>query len=166
MGIVESWMMGSIEGKQKIANQLQAEQNELLKEQNELLAQQKSEPAAQNNNSGGYASLSHNVSISAQMGMQTSPKMQTVKNITIEELVRRGTLLPEYDWSSKEFDDAYENLAADWFRRHPEVSRGTGEFAKKYPEKDKAFDVLHRMSDLGRITPDEFLLLAKEIYSS
>jgi len=83
----------------------------------------------------------------------------------IQELRNQGTLLPEYDWQSKEFTDAYEAITADFFKRHPEVTRGTGEFSKKYPNIDRAEDTLIRLTQIGRITPDEFLILVKALKS-
>ena len=81
----------------------------------------------------------------------------------VDELYARGTLLPEQDWDDPKFNAELEAITADWFVRHPETKRGTGEFQKKYPEKIAAMDMLSKLSGKGRITPDEYLTLYREI---
>jgi len=83
----------------------------------------------------------------------------------IQELRNQGTLLPEYDWQSKEFTDALETIATDWYKRHPEVKRGTNDLAQKYPKVAEAQNVIRRMSQMGRITPVEYLTLLKTLFS-
>ena len=88
-----------------------------------------------------------------------------MKGKIISEMKRTGMLLPKYDWQNKEFNDTLEAITADWFKRHPETKRGTGEFQKKYPEKIATKDMLSKMSGKGRITPEEYMILYREIYS-
>jgi len=70
-----------------------------------------------------------------------------------------------YDWDNEEFQAACEAIKVDFFARHPEFVRGSGEFSRVYPDKIKGIETLNRMSELNRIHPDEFLLLIKEIYN-
>ena len=84
----------------------------------------------------------------------------------IADLRDEGILLPEYDWQDKAFLDELEQIAIEWFQRHPEVIRGSGDFAKMHPEKDVALDTLGRMVELGRITPKEYLIIHREIMGS
>jgi len=83
----------------------------------------------------------------------------------IQELRNQGTLLPEYDWRNKEIDDTIEAITVDWFQRHPEVKRGTGEFAQKYPKVADAYNIMQRMSQMGRIKPDEYIILLKALFN-
>jgi|GEM_PF-6343851 len=91
--------------------------------------------------------------------------VQTIRKGVIQELVEKGTLLPKYDWQDKEFNDTLEAITADWFTRHPETKRGTGEFDKKYPEKATALGLMERMGAMGRITPEEYIVIYKEIFN-
>lgn len=83
----------------------------------------------------------------------------------IQELREKGMILPEYDWKDKEFNDTLEAITADWFVRHPETKRSGGEFDKKYPEKAAALDLMERMSAMGRITPEEYIIIYREIFN-
>lgn len=87
------------------------------------------------------------------------------KNALIKELKQKGILLPRYDWKNKEFYNKLEEITADWFKRHPETKRGSGEFLAKYPEKEDALRLLREMSNKGRITPIEYITLYREIYN-
>lgn len=87
------------------------------------------------------------------------------KNAIIAEMRRTGMLLPEYDWQSREFQDAREAITADWFKRHPETVRGSGAFQKEYPDKNVALEMLVKMSGMGRITPEEYLVLHREMFN-
>lgn len=69
----------------------------------------------------------------------------------------------QYDWQNPEFQGACEAIDVDFFNRHPEIVRGSGEFARRYPEKEKGIGTLDRLSELNRIHPDEYVLLYKEI---
>lgn len=83
----------------------------------------------------------------------------------IEELQENGTLLPRYDWADKRFNETTKAITADWFARHPEIKRGTGEFQAKYPEKFKGIVLLDKMTGMGRITPEEYIILFREIHN-
>lgn len=76
-----------------------------------------------------------------------------------------GFATVQYDWDNPEFQGACDAIQNDFFKRHPEFVRGSGEFSKAYPEKVKGIEVLNRMSELNRIHPDEYLLLFKQIYA-
>jgi len=67
-------------------------------------------------------------------------------------------LLPPQDWG-EEFQAKAEAITVDWFERHPECKRGTGQFAEMYPDVEKGLENLLRMSQLQRITTEEFLIL-------
>jgi hypothetical protein len=84
------------------------------------------------------------------------------KDEIIQELINEGVILPTQDWGD-DFQAKKEAITTDWFARHPECKRGTGQFPKMYPEVVKAQDIIIKMSELGRITPEEFLILYKEI---
>ena len=81
----------------------------------------------------------------------------------IAEMRRSGMLLSEYDWSSKDFVDAQEKIMANWFLRHPETTRGNGDFGRTYPAQNDAIETLNKMASLHRITPKEYLSLFEEI---
>ncbi|MFK5938149.1 MAG: hypothetical protein QM497_07100, partial [Sulfurimonas sp.] len=81
-------------------------------------------------------------------------KEDDIKNQLIAEMRSRGMLLPRYDWRNKEFNDVLEGITADWFKRHPETKRGSGEWQEKYPKKEAGLSLLEKMSGMGRITPD------------
>lgn len=83
----------------------------------------------------------------------------------VRELINEGIILPEYDWQSEAFKNELEAITLDWFERHPETKRGTGEFDKKYPEKAKGLDLLWEMAQKGRIKPDEYIALYRGIYN-
>ena len=84
------------------------------------------------------------------------------KDDIVEELMKDGILLPQQDWG-EEFQAKAEAITVDWFERHPECVRGSGQFAEMFPDEDKAEITLSRMSEKGRITPDEYLVLYREI---
>jgi hypothetical protein len=88
---------------------------------------------------------------------------QSIREQLISEMRAEGFLLPEYDWNNQEFMDTLKDITLDWFARHPETIRGTGEFQAKYPGKVAALDLLWKMAQMGRITPDEYIALYKEI---
>ena len=92
------------------------------------------------------------------------PTKASVKEELIEEMKKSGTLLPQYNWRDSKFTEALEKITAEWFARHPETTRGNGEFDKTYPEKGKALDLLDSMATKGRISPSEFVVLYKELY--
>lgn len=71
----------------------------------------------------------------------------------------------QYDWQNKDFQDACEAIRVDFYARHPEITRAPGNFAKLFPEKGKAVEILDRMGELNRIHPDELLILLREIYN-
>lgn len=71
---------------------------------------------------------------------------------------------PQYDWQNKEFQDACEAIRVDFYKRHPEITRAPGNFAKLFPEKDKAIGVLDRLGELNRIHPKEYVVLFNAIY--
>lgn len=81
----------------------------------------------------------------------------------VADMTKQGMILPEYDWNNKEFKDTVESIITDWFVRHPDIKRGTGEFQNKYPQIIKMIDVLDQMANFGRIKPDEFLTLYRGI---
>jgi hypothetical protein len=89
--------------------------------------------------------------------------VDNAKQEVLAELKAKGMILPKYDWQDKGFNDTLEAIVADWFERHPETIRGSGEFAKKYPNKVAAEEMLSKMSGMGRITPDEYVTLYREI---
>ena len=104
--------------------------------------------------------------LGAYMGLREANRERNKEQADlIEELYARGTLLPEYEWNNPKFNAELEAITADWFVRHPETKRGTGEFDRKHPEKAKAFDILSELSGKGRITPDEYLTLYREIFN-
>lgn len=70
---------------------------------------------------------------------------------------------PEYDWQNPEFQGTMENIKKDFYARHPEIVRGSGDFNRKFPEKEKGIETLNRLSELNRIHPDEYLQIFKEI---
>jgi len=82
----------------------------------------------------------------------------------VNELIEEGILLPEYDWSEKEFHAELERITKDWFERHPEVKRGTGEFQEKYPELEKVAETMQTMIEKGRISPVEYTELYRNLY--
>lgn len=71
----------------------------------------------------------------------------------------------EYNWDDPEFKAAEEAMIADWFERHPECIRGTGQFAREYPEVYKALDALVDLCNSGRIHADEYLIIHKALHA-
>ena len=98
-------------------------------------------------------------------GQDQLEKQIAERDRLVEELYARGTLLPEYDWDDPKFNAEVEAITADWFVRHPETIRGSGEFQKKYPEKKVAMDMLDKLTAKGRMTPEEYLILYREIFN-
>jgi len=103
--------------------------------------------------------------IIAEMRNTSNKNENDIREALIQEMRDIGMLLPQYDWSDKDFNDTLEAITADWFERHPETQRGTGEFQKKYPEKIAGLELLEKMGAMGRITPDEFITLYREIHN-
>jgi len=89
---------------------------------------------------------------------------QTAKQEVIDDLIKAGTILPAQDWG-EEFQAKEDAIIADWFNRHPEVQRGTGEFKLKHPQVDEALRMVHKMSTKGRITPEEYLVLCEGLHN-
>ena len=92
-------------------------------------------------------------------GLMMGTAMSDSKEEVVAQLRKDGVLLEPQDWG-EDFQAKREAITADWFARHPECERGTGQFAKMYPDVVKAQNNLVRMSELGRITEEEFLILA------
>lgn len=85
---------------------------------------------------------------------------------TIVEAVEEGNkknALTVYDWSDSEFTKSRDKIVDDFYKGHPDMTLGDGQFNTRYPEKKKGIDVINRMSEMNRILPDEYLLLLKEI---
>jgi len=82
----------------------------------------------------------------------------------IQQLENEGVLLPQYDWKSEEFNKEINKITDDWFKRHPETRRGTGEFQKHHPEVYNALDTLDMMTYRNRITPQEFISIYKALH--
>lgn len=70
----------------------------------------------------------------------------------------------QYDWQSKIFQDAMEQIKVDFYARHPEIERKPGNLAKRFPEKEEAVKILNKLSEYNRINPDEYILLFKQIF--
>ncbi len=83
----------------------------------------------------------------------------------IQQLENEGVLLPQYDWESEEFDNQLTEIADDWFKRHPETHKGTGEFQKHHPNVYEAINALDMMGYRGRITPQEYVTIYKALFS-
>lgn len=95
---------------------------------------------------------------------QHTASIKNTRESIIYELRAKGTILPDYNWQDTVHNNKLEEMATAWFKRHPETKRGTGDFARKYPDKEKAFLTLEKMSATGRITPDEFIVLCAQVY--
>jgi len=87
------------------------------------------------------------------------------RDTVIQELRDEGILLPEYDWFEEKFQAELESVFADWHERHPEIIRGSGDLEKKFPEIVKAVEAMENMIEKSRISPEEFLLLYRNLYS-
>lgn len=70
-----------------------------------------------------------------------------------------------YDWQDKYFQAKAKEILDDFYARHPEIVRGNGNFAKLFPEKEKAVWVLNNLSKHNRINPEEFLILYNQIFA-
>jgi hypothetical protein len=96
---------------------------------------------------------------------KNNDSVQSIKQQLVNQMREEGMLLPKYNWNKKEFANALAAITDEWFKRHPETKRGTGEFQAKYPEKIEAENLLIQMAKKGRITPDEYVVLYREINS-
>ncbi len=86
----------------------------------------------------------------------------------LKYLEEQGTLKAAYSWNEgarKYFDNKGAMIRSDFYRRHPEIKDKHGEFKKHFPKKYFLFTTLDTLASEGRITPDEYLVFAKEIYN-
>jgi len=86
------------------------------------------------------------------------------ENNTLQRLHKEGILLKPYNWNSPEFQVAMKETVTDFFNRHPEVIRGSGQFAEMFPNVIEAVRVLDKMGEKQRITPEEYLAIHKALH--
>ncbi len=71
----------------------------------------------------------------------------------------------QYDWNDPSFKDACAWIRDDFYRRHPDITRGGKDFTARYPGKVEGVATLDRLAELNRINPQEFLILYREIFN-
>lgn len=83
----------------------------------------------------------------------------------IQELIEEGTILPPYDWGDPQLVERREAIVNEFYERHKDMKIGDGQFAKRFPEKDKAIDAVDALANNGRLTPDEYLQLLAALFA-
>ena len=91
-------------------------------------------------------------------------QLNTNREAIVQELIRDGILLPYPTWDGKEIDRKAQAIIDEWYSRHPEIKKGTGEFQKKYPNVVNAKNTLTEMLNKNRITEAEFFVLFKTLF--
>lgn len=91
-------------------------------------------------------------------------QLNTNREAIVQELIRDGILLPYPTWDGKEIDRKAQAIIDEWFSRHPETKKGTGEFQKKYPHIINAQQLLFGLLNKNRISEKEFFTLFESLY--
>lgn len=109
------------------------------------------------NNKKGYE-MSNDFVLGLIMGEED------MRSDTIDELMRAGMLLPEYDWGDEKILAQRDAIYNDWCNRHPRADKSKEEFRKQYPLKVNAIERINGMTARGMIKPEEYMTIYKAIY--
>lgn len=83
----------------------------------------------------------------------------------IDQLKASGTLLPPNAFIPQEIERKTNDIVDNWFERHPEIQRESGEFEDRYLKIVHSKRLLLRLLQVNRITEDEYFTLLRAMFS-